>query len=105
MKLCKRICCLLLALVLVTAYVPVPAYASGTVNKGSTAPAIIAEGTCGTNVNWVLTADGRLTISGTGVMFNAPWGSYSDQITSVEIEQGVSGEIANNAFSGFCDKC
>ncbi|MBR1457665.1 MAG: leucine-rich repeat protein [Oscillospiraceae bacterium] len=58
-------------------------------------------GTCGENVTWSLSADGTLTISGTGEMKNygvtttwgdelAPWRQAKDRITSVIIENGVT---------------
>ena len=53
-----------------------------------------ASGTCGENLTWDLT-NGILTISGTGAMTNweydgAPWSSYSGNITSVVIGNGVT---------------
>ena len=60
-------------------------------------------GTCGDNVNWVLSDDGVLTISGTGDMSNyndfeisAPFHNNTD-IKSVIIENGVT-SIGENAF-------
>lgn len=73
-------------------------------------------GTCGDGVTWTI-ADGILTIGGTGDMDDydnyecefvgmqpmetkeRPWERYSDTITSVVIEEGVTG-IGNFAFSG-----
>ncbi|MCD7831442.1 MAG: leucine-rich repeat protein, partial [Firmicutes bacterium] len=60
-------------------------------------------GTCGDNLTWTL-EDGTLTISGTGEMydydeFSTPWNDYSDSITSVVIEEGVTA-IGSYAFSG-----
>ncbi len=73
-------------------------------------------GTCGDGVTWTV-ADGTLTIGGTGNMDDydnygcefigmqpvetkeRPWERYSDTITSVVIEEGVTG-IGNFAFSG-----
>ena len=63
-------------------------------------------GTCGPNLTWALNR-GVLTISGTGNMTNysmmdpyapSPWHSYSYYITSVIINDGVTG-IGNDAFS------
>ena len=88
-----------------------------------------ASGTCGDNLTWTLTADGTLTISGSGEMNSylyadqvIPWGEYSKQITTVKIKSGVTSigacafwgcvaltsvtipksvtEIGNSAFSG-----
>lgn len=58
----------------------------------------VASGTCGTNVNWVLTNDWTLTISGNGDMKDydareAPWynnGYTSEKITAVVIKSGVT---------------
>ena len=64
-------------------------------------------GTCGNNLTWTLDK-GTLTISGTGVMTDyewsygsssAPWSSYSSDITSVVISDGVT-SIGSDAFSG-----
>jgi hypothetical protein len=54
-------------------------------------------------VDWVLTDDGTLTISGNSNMyagseFNPPWNRYMDQIRSVVINEGVS-NIEAHAFS------
>ena len=73
------------------------------------APAL-AGGTCGTNLTWVLTDDGMLTISGTGGMSiynywtssSVPWYSYRSSIKSVVIEDGVT-SIDDYAFSN-CSK-
>ena len=64
-----------------------------------------ASGSCGTSVNYSLTSDDVLTISGSGAMANyssfkpkAPWDSHKDDIISVVIESGVTriGEFAFN---------
>lgn len=53
----------------------------------------IASGTAGENINWVLDADGTLTISGYGEFdfeWYAPdWLEYDEKITSVRIEEGI----------------
>ncbi len=88
-------------------------------NAASMLPASAEEsisGTCGDGVTWTV-ADGTLTIGGTGNMDDydnydqefigmqpmetkeRPWERYSDTITSVVIEEGVTG-IGNFAFSG-----
>ena len=56
---------------------------------------VIGKGTCGENVAWVLTADGKLTISGEGAMedyngLGTPWSAYSEHIKSVVVEEGVT---------------
>ena len=62
------------------------------------------KGTCGVNANWVMTADGTLTISGKGRISNyndysnyAPWYACGKYIKSVVIESGVTG-IGDEAF-------
>ena len=63
----------------------------------------VSSGTCGKNVNWTLTGDGTLTISGTGRMTNftkdapAPWADQADQITTVEVEGTVT-SVGATAF-------
>ena len=66
-------------------------------------------GECGENATWTLNMKtGKLTISGTGDMWDyefdyiektvtTPWYSYKDDITSVEIENGIT-SIGNYAF-------
>ncbi len=67
------------------------------------APAEIASGTCGDNLTWVLTDDGKLTISGSGNMYNwssysnVPWYNNSTEIKNVEISGAAS--IGDYAFS------
>ena len=66
---------------------------------------LYGEGSCGKNVNWVMTSDGILTISGTGAMTdyypwennNAPWYSASWQVKQVIIRNGVT-SIGARAF-------
>ena len=59
-------------------------------------------GTCGDNLTWKLTADGTLTISGSGYMNysnkTAPWNSYREQITAVIMNPGVT-SIKSKAFA------
>ena len=62
------------------------------------------KGMCGENVSWVMTADGTLTISGTGEMADYgslddsnPWDGCRKYIKSVVIEDGVTG-IGRYAF-------
>ena len=64
----------------------------------------VAYGKCGGNVNWALTSDGTLTISGSGAMSNfsiyqnvAPWLENWDKIARVVVEPGVT-SIGGNAF-------
>ena len=105
----KRILSLLIVLCLVCGMVPAVAAAE-----------IIASGTCGENLTWVVTEDGTLTISGEGAMrfssydFDSirpmddgedyeclgPWAEYSELVTKIVIENGAT-SFASNAFSGF----
>ena len=64
---------------------------------------------CGTDVTFDLSADGKLTISGTGPMADystsypnyspAPWYSWRQVIEAIVIEDGVT-RIGNHAFDG-----
>ena len=70
---------------------------------------VVASGDAGNNVTWTVYGDGRLTLTGSpenGAMYNhsaygttAPWKEYADQITGVEIADGII-TIADAAFSG-----
>ena len=64
---------------------------------------IVASGTCGENLTWMLDETGLLTIEGTGTMDdypsrNIPWYEYRSSIKSVEIRDGVT-SIGSHAFS------
>lgn len=64
---------------------------------------IVDSGSCGENLTWKLSEDGVLFISGTGDMEDysvdvpAPWYQYSEQITAVSIEPGIT-TIGTYAF-------
>ena len=64
----------------------------------------IARGICGDNAYWSLSADGTLTVSGTGDMYDyvwylpAPWADYNGNIKTVIIEDGIT-SVGNSAFS------
>ena len=69
---------------------------------------IVASGACGKNVNWVLTSNGTLTISGRGEMDNyndysdsntAPWYDYRENIQNVLVKSSVT-NIGHRAFFG-----
>ncbi len=66
---------------------------------------VVDSGSCGENVTWVLTADGTLTIFGTGKMeayegnSQVPWYYNADSIVSVVIKEGVT-TIGRLAFRG-----
>ena len=66
---------------------------------------VVASGTCGENLNWALTEDGTLTVSGTGEMvrlWNAPWHDYQDSIKTVVIEDGVT-SVGESVFSSYAN--
>lgn len=78
------------------------------VSLGTTPVSIVASGTVGNNLNWTLSSESVLTISGTGTMeieqntegyYDAPWLPYKDAIRRVVIESGVT-NIGNSAFKG-----
>ena len=64
---------------------------------------VVASGTCGENLSWILTEDGVLRISGYGAMPDystssvAPWYSKRTKITSVVVEPGVT-NVGDYAF-------
>lgn len=60
-----------------------------------------AGGSCGDNMTWNLSG-GVLTITGSGIMETAGWLSYKDQITTVNIGDGVT-RLREYAFAG-CSK-
>ena len=63
-----------------------------------------ASGSCGTSVNYSLTSDGVLTISGTGAMADCatsnaqPWKDNRTSITSIMVAEGVT-HIGNSTFT------
>ena len=65
-------------------------------------------GICGISVNWELSGEGKLTITGTGEMFDfregrpAPWQESRDRILELEIGEGVT-SIGSRAFVD-CEK-
>lgn len=98
----KKLFALSLALAVLMGLLPFPAEA-----------AILASGVCGADgneVTWTLerkTAeqDGRMTISGMGIMYDyakaedVPWHTYLEQVEIVVIEAGVT-TVGKNAFQG-----
>lgn len=73
----------------------------------SDAAVLLATGSCGETLTWMLMSDGRLTISGSGAMDDysdlpdgerAPWWNYDRSITSLVVEDGVT-VIGAFAFS------
>ena len=67
-------------------------------------PNVVASGNCGTSVNYSLTSDGVLTISGTGAMADyatsnlQPWKNNRTSITSIVVGENVT-HIGNNTFT------
>ena len=77
-------------------------YVDGTCTRCGETSASVASGSCGENLTWALTADGTLTISGTGAMYDfeymeTPWYGYLGDISAVVIQDGVT-RVGNNAF-------
>lgn len=63
----------------------------------------LATGTCGEELEWKITYDGILYITGSGAMYDDPnygWESYSNEVTHVSIYGDVT-SIGNKAFYGF----
>ena len=97
MKIFKRTLALLLCLIAAVGMM-LPAAAEET---------IVASGRCGSNLNWSLTDDGTLKITGSGSMYDyvpasgvgnsQPWESYRAQIRRLDIAEGVT-SIGNTAF-------
>lgn len=92
----KRIISLCLAVTLLLAMLP-------QIVINADAAEVIAEGTCGDNLTWILDDEGRLTISGTGKMTSyafedSPWKAYAANIETVVLNSGVT-NISTSAFS------
>lgn len=60
---------------------------------------VLEDASCGNGVTVTMESDGLLTVSGTGPITATPWSQYADMITTVVIEEGVTG-ICADAFSG-----
>lgn len=64
---------------------------------------IIASGKCGENVKYTLSKSGILTLKGKGETYSyhskkkVPWDKYSDLITMVKVEKGITG-LGNQLF-------
>ena len=90
----KRLLSILLVLLTALTLLPLGALADSNNKK------------CGENLTWEF-ADGILTISGTGDMYDyssadpAPWSEYNDIIASITISDGVT-SIGDNAFHSCC---
>ena len=86
----KRFLSMALALIMLLTLLPVSALGD----------AVVAEGGCGMDARWVLSADGVLTISGTssisayntmGVPLREGFRSHADAIKTIVIEEGITG--------------
>lgn len=65
---------------------------------------ILDSGKCGDDMEWSVNVDGKLTITGSGKMYDysteqVPWKDELDSITSIEISDGIE-SISSGAFSG-----
>ncbi len=65
---------------------------------------IVASGQCGNNAEWVLSADGELTVFGSGAMYdfsfaNRPWYDYCLDIKRATVCEGIT-RIGTSAFYG-----
>lgn len=73
--------------------------------RGASAPFVIKNGTCGESIEWSLTSDGKLTLSGSGEMFSytaakdVPWHDFAEAIRTVNIAAGIT-TIGDFAFHG-----
>ena len=66
---------------------------------------VVATGTCGDNATWMLDEEGKLIISGTGIMYDYPFdetGPWGVTVTNIVIEDGIT-SIGNFAFNGCKD--
>ena len=67
------------------------------------AEGVLLTGTCGDDLNYTLTQDYELIITGSGDMKNfeyvndVPWYDYAEQITSISLPEGLT-SISKNAF-------
>lgn len=73
------------------------------VGKENSNPQTIISGSCGKNVFYTLTADGKLLLTGTGETYNyssetvSPWYNYRDMIHEVIISDGIT-VLGNQLF-------
>ena len=104
----KKLTSVILAAMLTATAVPfnevtVPYNSIASYAAGAEASKSVAEGTLGENIAWTLYDGGQLSISGSGAIMGSdgsnPWGEYTDDITSVVLEHGIT-EIGDYAFYG-----
>ena len=100
MKTTKRLLAVLMAAVLLCVGMPFAAQAEEV--------PVLDSGKCGSQLSWTFDETGNLSVSGSGAMYNydvnqsiggttAPWRDYSQDITSVIIDDNVT-SIGNYAF-------
>lgn len=97
----KRIMSFLLAMVLLVPNFTVPASATSS-SDDLMGNVVAASGDCGETVDWQLTADGTMTISGEGAMedvnyWQLPWKDHLSSIKKVVVEEGVT-QVGKYAF-------
>ena len=104
----KKLTSIALSAMMAAAVVPfneatVPYNSISSYAAGAEASKSVAEGTLGENIAWTLYDSGQLSISGSGAIMGSdganPWGEYTDDITSVVLEHGIT-EIGDYAFYG-----
>ncbi len=94
----KRIFSIILAVIMLISSLSVITYAAAT-----------ASGSCGSDINWELSSKGKLTLTGSGKMYDygytsdtySPWNDYRNDIKEVKISDGITvlGEYAFYKFS------
>ena len=93
MKTTKRLIAFFMAAMMIFSALPVMNVSAKTVESGK----------CGENLKWALDDKGKLTISGTGEMYNysfysaAPWADLYEKVKAVNISSGVT-SIGTMAF-------
>lgn len=92
----KIIIKLLCVLTVITVFCTIPVLAGG-YDDTTDEPKIKAQGKCGDKIDWILTDNYDLIISGKGKMTSAPWETYSNLIKTATIEDGVT-SICDSAF-------
>ncbi|MBQ8040668.1 MAG: leucine-rich repeat domain-containing protein, partial [Lachnospiraceae bacterium] len=109
-KMAKGIISIVLAIIMAISVIPTDIYAAD--ETSSTESQSIASGTCGDNLNWEVTADYKMVISGSGDMYDywnknvdkelilAPWAEYASDIREIVIGDAVT-KIGRYAFCDF----
>ena len=81
---------------------PIYGYFSDKNNQFYLPDEVISSGVCGNEVEWKLTGDGILTISGKGAMYDyreltAPWSDVREKVYQVIVSEGIT-QIGNYSF-------